>query len=62
MSMIYITEAKKTLAMQCLICGEGVELNEFEEKLMLSGLPVTPKICDECKKAVLWARKQGVSE
>lgn len=36
----------------CLICGEIVE--EYEEMR-----PAVPIICEECKRAVAWARKKS---
>ena len=35
----------------CLICGEAVEI--YEELR-----PAVPMICEECKRAVAWARKK----
>ena len=37
------------LAAHCLICGKEVLVHKFEEG---------PKICDECKEAIEWAKKQ----
>lgn len=53
-----INPPKCSLAVSCLVCGDGVELDEYEEQRMLAGLPLNPKICDECKKAILWAREK----
>ena len=36
-------------ATPCLICGKEVVVNAFES---------SPKICDECKKAIEWAKEQ----
>ena len=38
----------------CLICGEGVDVTEYEA---LSGKAVA-KVCDKCKEAVLEMRRQ----
>ena len=38
----------------CLICGEGVDVTEYEA---LSGKAVA-KVCDKCKEAVLEIRRQ----
>lgn len=43
-----------TICTQCLICGESVDVTEYE---LFSGKAVA-KVCDKCKEAVLEMRKQ----
>ena len=45
------------ISMGCLICGETVELTDYEEMFALSGRSVV-KVCDKCKKAVLAVRAE----
>ena len=48
---------KYGVATSCLICGETIELVDYEKNLVLSGHNVV-KICDKCKKAVLAVRAE----
>ena len=44
-------QERGVICIECLICGEGVPLNEFkqEQKYLY-------KVCDKCKKAVMKMR------
>lgn len=54
---------KSKFAKPCMVCGQAVELAEYEEMRVSSGLNVEPKICDDCRRAILWAKHQmGVDE
>jgi uncharacterized protein YlaI len=46
------------LSIACLVCGEPVVLDEQEETRLDYGLPIHSKICDKCKAAILYMRKQ----
>lgn len=43
---------------QCMICGDLVELTPTEELSLQHGRTIGEKMCDKCKEAVLYARKQ----
>ena len=49
---------KATIAIQCLICGEGVELTENEQMCINYGRSIHSKVCDKCKAAVMKIRKE----
>ena len=42
----------------CLICGENVPLEEFEQRRIRFGSYIDPKVCDKCREAVLEMRKR----
>ena len=44
-----VSAIEPQLATRCLICGKEVLIHKFEEG---------PKICDECKEAIEWAKRQ----
>lgn len=51
MSMIVKLEA------ECMLCGEAIELTEEEQEyIQYFGQPYRNMVCDECKRAVAWAR------
>lgn len=41
--------------MPCLICNESILLDDFVTRY---GRDVTPKICDKCKRAIMYIRKE----
>lgn len=41
-----------------MICGNFVELDEFENMALEYGKNIEPKICDKCRNAIMWAREQ----
>ena len=49
---------KTHLSIACLVCGEPVALEEWEEARFDYGLPIHSKICDKCKAAILYTREQ----
>ena len=51
------TRQKVSLATDCLICGEMIELTEIEESAVLCGGSFY-KVCDKCKQAVMKMREQ----
>lgn len=42
----------------CLICREPVRLTESELAALNYGIKTDSKICDKCKRAILYVRKQ----
>ena len=46
------------LSIACLVCGEPVVLEEWEEMRLDCGLPIHSKICDKCRAAILYMREQ----
>lgn len=49
---------KDGIGVDCLICGEGIPLNENEKMDILHGGRIVIKICDKCKEAVLAMRRE----
>lgn len=47
-----------SLATSCLICNEFVILDDFEIARINYGRDVNPKICDKCKRAIMYIRKE----
>ena len=45
-------------AVSCLICGENVPLEKFEQSRVRFGLDIHSKVCDKCREAVLEMRKR----
>lgn len=45
-------------AKECFICGEAVELNEIEQERLNFGFSIEPKVCKNCKKAIIYVRKE----
>ena len=50
-----IEPVKSHIGVSCLICGNPVECTENEERAMLYGRSII-KVCDDCRKAVEWAK------
>ena len=50
------------LSTKCMICDESTPLTDYEESLIYSGSHLNPKICDKCKKAILYIRSQMPEE
>lgn len=48
---------KLQLGTPCIVCGETVPLTEDEEMLVYGGRNIQSKMCDKCKKAVLFIRE-----
>ncbi len=46
------------LSIACLVCGEPVTLEKWEEARLDFGLSIHSKICDKCKAAILYMREQ----
>ena len=46
------------LSIACLVCGEPVVLEEWEEMRSDYGRPIHSKICNKCKAAILYMREQ----
>lgn len=46
------------LSIACIVCGESVVLEEWEELRLDYGLSIHSKICDKCKAAILYMREQ----
>ena len=42
----------------CLICGEPTRLTESEIASLMYGEKIDAKVCDKCKEAILYVRKQ----
>ena len=47
-----------TVATSCIICGEPVPFSHNEYERYKRGLYVDPKVCNQCKAAVRWAKIQ----
>lgn len=47
-----------TIATFCIVCKESVDLTKEEECMMMYGRPIPPKVCDNCRKAILEMRRQ----
>lgn len=47
------------LCKSCIICGEAVELTPNEERSLRRGLNIDDKVCDKCREAILYMRKQA---
>jgi hypothetical protein len=54
--------AKCHLGVYCMICNEVVELTEQEKEMIHCGVRLPPKICDKCRKAILYMRSQMPEE
>ena len=50
------------LAIGCMVCGESIALTEYEEMKLFGGGMIQPKICEDCKKAILWAKAHKAME
>ena len=46
------------IATHCIVCKESVDLTKEEECMMMYGRPIPPKICNNCRKAILEMRRQ----
>ena len=47
-----------TLCTSCIVCNEPVPLTSEEEMRLEHGYTIHSKICDKCKQAILYIRKQ----
>lgn len=46
------------LAANCMLCGESIKLTQQEQEYVrYFGQPYRNMVCDECKRAVAWARE-----
>ena len=45
-------------SLPCIICDESVKLTEREEMSVRHGHHIPTKVCDKCKKAILYIRTQ----
>lgn len=48
--------SKGRIGVACIVCGETVLLNEHEVLALKHRHNVDVKVCDECKKAILYIR------
>ena len=55
---VNLKESKYRLGKACLVCGESVVFTEHELMALNSGIKIDSKICDKCRQAILYARKQ----
>lgn len=59
---IFAKEQVKTistnLCKSCLVCGEPVPITDVEYARLMHNMSIEPKICNECKNAILHIRKQ----
>jgi hypothetical protein len=46
------------LGVDCIICGETIELTPNEEASLYYGHSIGSKVCDKCKQAVLYIREK----
>ncbi len=49
---------KPRIAVECIVCGESVTLDEWEVSRLDYGLPIHSKVCDKCRAAILHMREQ----
>lgn len=47
-----------SISIACIICGEAVPLSEEEAMSLRHGHHIHSKVCDKCKQAVLYLRKE----
>lgn len=50
--MVISTESKATICICCAVCGKAVPLTQSEARY------TTFRLCDECIKAIKWAKIQ----
>ena len=54
-----LTIGHACLCTHCIICREPIELSELESKAIIySGGRVESKVCDKCRKAIMYLRNQ----
>jgi len=53
---------KASLSISCTICTEMTPLTDYEESMIRHGNMMPIKICDKCKKAILYMRSQMPEE
>lgn len=58
MTTINLKEIKCKLGKACFICGEPVALTKNEEEALYCGYRIDHKVCDKCRQAILYVRKQ----
>ena len=51
-----LKQIEEKLCVQCLICGEPVELDEMESFAILHPHTTFVKVCKECRNAVKFAK------
>jgi hypothetical protein len=56
--LVGATDVSYGFGTNCIICDECIDLTENEKLSLLHGLGVQVKVCDKCKKAILYLRKQ----
>lgn len=54
---ININQVEWEIGTACLICGNTVPCSRMEQEAMRYGHSVL-KVCDECKKAIEWAKEK----
>lgn len=54
-------DPKIYIGADCIICGEPVDLTDDEKIRIERGHYAPCKVCDECKKAILYMRKHIVN-
>ena len=55
---IDVNSSKSHLGMACIICGESVKLTDNECLALRHGHKLDGKVCDKCKKAIMYMREQ----
>ena len=53
-----INDSNFNLSMGCIICGEGVKLTDNECLALSRGHNLESKVCNKCKEAIMYMRKQ----
>ena len=53
-----ISKLKIRVSKGCIVCGEPVQLTEMEELLLQHGRHIDSKVCENCKKAILYIRNE----
>ena len=45
------------ICIACVVCGGTIKLNKYEQEALVNG-HIDIRSCDECKKAIAWAKKK----
>ena len=49
---------KVSICTHCIVCDEPIELTSVEEMYLSYGKNINAKVCDKCKQAIMYVRKQ----
>ena len=57
-AFIKTDDVKVSIGVACIVCGESVELTDNECLALSRGHNIESKVCDKCKEAIIYMRKQ----